>query len=120
MYKFSLLDLFRMTAFMAVAALLISIGWKWLVPVWLGGLFGYEMGKRSAYRMVLMVMVGVVLGAWVLLAIYLSGGAFTAFGKSPTLRDLPKLLMIGLMFFWPWIICGLITTWLVRSTRRGE
>ena len=57
MCKFSLLDLFRMTALMAVAALLYSIGWKWYVPFWVGGVFGYEIGKRSVYSL---VMVGLV------------------------------------------------------------
>ena len=118
MFKFSLLDLFRMTALMAVAALLYSIGWKWYVPFWVGGVFGYEIGKRSVYSLVLMVMVGLVLGLWVVLAIYLSSGAFVVIGASTTTNDVPKLLMIGLMFFWPWIISGLIATWMIRSTHR--
>lgn len=120
MFKFSLLDLFLVTASAAVAIFLYTIGWKWLVPVWLAGVFGYEIGKRSAYSLVLVVMVGMVLGLWVSLAIYLSGGAFDAIHESTTIKDVPRLLVIGLLFFWPWIICGLITIWMIRSTHPGK
>ena len=123
LFKFSLLDLFRMTAFMAAAAFLYSMELKWLVPVWLGGVVGYEIGKRTDYWIVWMVMIGMVLGLWIWLGSYLSVAVFNGWRNTwsnNTTVSSPHPMGVVLLFFAIWLFPGLIASWLAWSLRTAQ
>ena len=115
MFKFSLLDLFLLTALLAVAALLYSLEYKGAVLVWTGGVVGYEIGRRTEYWVVWMVMIGMVLGLWIWLGTYLSIGVFNAWRNSwsngPSGTG-PHPVSVSLLFLAIWLVPGLLATWL--------
>ena len=115
MFNFSLLDLFRLTALLAVSALFYSMGYRGGALVWSGAVVGFEIGRRTEYWVVWMVMIGLVLGLWVWLGVYLSIGVFN--GWRYALSDgangsTPHPVAVSLLFLAIWLVPGLIATWL--------
>ena len=123
MFKFSLLDLFFLTALLAVAALFYSLDYKGAALVWSGGVAGYVVGRRTEYWVVWMVMIGVVLGLWVWLGSYLSIGVFNAWRDAwsdGATGSTPHPVSVSMLFMAIWLVPGLIATWLGWSLFMAE
>ncbi len=121
MLNFTLCDLFRITAFAAIGALLYSVDLKSLVALWLGGALGYEIGKHVDYWVGGVVVIGMVLGLWVWFGGYFSISVFSAWRttwSSPSSN--PNPLAVAMVFFAIWLVPGLIVSWLVVSLRNSK
>jgi len=70
--QFKLTDLLWFTAYFAVGAWLYSLGIRIGLLVWLGTVFGFEIGARSDYPTALLTICGSVLGLALSLAVFLS------------------------------------------------
>ena len=115
MFKFSLLDLFLLTALLAVSALFYSMGYWGGALVWSGAVVGFEIGRRTEYWVVWMAMIGAILGLWSWLGIYLSLGLFNAWHYSvehSSPGSSPHPFAVSLLFLAIWLVPGLIATWL--------
>ena len=76
--QFKLTDLMRLIAYCAVGAWLYSFGIELGLLVWMGTVFGIEIGRRSAYPTALKAMCGAVLGLLVWMGIFFTGSEFSA------------------------------------------
>ena len=113
--QFKLTDLLWLTAYFAVGAWLYSLGIHLAVLIWLGTVFGFEIGSRSDYPTVLLTICGSVFGLAVSMAVFLTTPITANAGLF--MRTSMARAQLGLAAV-TWLVAAGIFIWLVTRLKK--
>lgn len=112
-FKFRLTDLLFFTAYFAVAAWLVSMGFTRGVFIWVGTAFGLEIGKRSDYSTLLITLCGSVMGLALLFAVIATQYSLASISHgAPTAGVEIALALVA------WVMVLSILLWLCFRVKR--
>jgi hypothetical protein len=108
-----LTDLLFLTAYFAIGAWLVSMGFTPGVIVWMGTAFGLEIGKRSDYSTVLITLCGSVMGLLLLFAVI--GTNFCYYSATRGASMMGAQVALTLI---AWVFVASIFLWLCFRVKR--
>ena len=108
----------RMTAYVAIAAWMYSLGLFLAIPIWIGLVFGIEIGRNSDYPTLLLGGCGAVLGLAVLVA-FMMTTAMSTHGKLFLFFKVFRPHQIVLIAI-AWSMVALLFFWLITRIKKSD